>query len=154
MNCALPSRGRSDDGSAAVEAALVMSLLVLLVVGTAELGRAFWTYHTMLFAVEEAGRFAMIHSHLPPLSCRRQGPAASCPTPSDTPLANCAAALVRQILSSYRVRGVDVSVAEDDAGGSPATITICASYSFDFVAPQLLPQNSLNLTSRLTVPLT
>ena len=33
-----------------------------------------------------------------------------------------------------------------------STITICASYSFDFVAPHLLPYGALNLTRQITVP--
>jgi Flp pilus assembly protein TadG len=140
-----------EDGSTAVEAGVIMSVLLLLIVGSVEFGRAFWTYNTMLLAVEEAGRYAMLHHAAPSSSCSPQTQASQCPILSDTPLANCSAAQARQILTAYQVPDVDVSVIEDTTS-SPATITICASYSFVFSAAALLPGGPLSLTSRITVP--
>jgi len=59
---------------------------------------------------------------------------------------------VQHVLSAYQAPSIDVSVNEDTTS-SPATITVCASYSFDFVAPQLLPYGPLSLTRQITVPL-
>jgi Flp pilus assembly protein TadG len=146
------SRQCAEQGTAAVEAAVIISVLLLLVVGSAEFARAFWTYNTMLLAVEEAGRYAMAYNHGSPASCSAQSQASRCPSPSNTPLANCSAARARQILSGYRAPNIGVSVVEDKTS-SPTTITVCASYSFDFIAPQLLPYGPLDLTSRVTVPL-
>jgi chorismate synthase len=39
------------------------------------------------------------------------------------------------------------------AASVPGTITVCANYSFDFIAPQLLPFGPLNLTRQVTVPM-
>ena len=66
MNGRTPSRRCAEEGAAAVEAGLVMSVLLLLIIGSVEFGRAFWTYNTMLLAVEEAGRYAMVYKHGPP----------------------------------------------------------------------------------------
>jgi Flp pilus assembly protein TadG len=152
MNDGGPSRRGAEEGAAAVEAAVTMSVLLLLIVGSIEFGRALWTYNTMLLAVEEAGRYAMVSNQGPPVTCSTQSQAPRCPTLSNTPLANCSAELAQQVLSSYEAPRIGVSVTEDTTS-SPATITICTNYSFDFLAPELLPYGPLNLTSQVTVPL-
>jgi len=153
MKLSKQSRGGTEAGSATVEAGVTISLLLLLTVGIVEFGQAFWTYNTMLLAVEEAGRYAMVYNHGPPLACSAQSQAPSCPTLSNTPVANCSAALAQRILSAYQTPNIDVSVTEDRTS-FPATITICASYSGgEFVAPQLLPYGPLSLTRQVTVPL-
>ena len=152
MNDRALARRGAEEGTAAVEAGVTMSVLLLLIVGSVEFGRAFWSYNTMLLAVEEAGRYAMVHNHGPGETCSAQSQVLDCPTLSNTPLANCSAERVQQVMSAYQAPSVGVSVRED-ATASLATITICASYSFDFVAPELLPYGPLNLTSRVTVPL-
>ncbi len=136
----------------AVEAGITISVLLSLIVGTVEFGRALWTYNTMLLAVEEAGRYAMVYNHGPVETCSAQSQASQCPAFSNTPLANCSAERAQQILSAYQAPGIDVSVNEDTTS-SPATMTICASYSFEFLTPQLLPYGPLNLTRQVTVPL-
>ena len=152
MNSRKRSGHASEAGSAAVEAALIMSVLLLAVVGAVETARALWTYNTMLMAVEEAGRYAMMYNHRPPAICMTQTQASQCPALSNTPLANCSAWYAQQILAAYRAPAVAVSVAVDTTT-SPGTITICASHSFDFIAPQLLPYGPLDLISSVTVPM-
>jgi len=152
MNWLKRRRCGADKGTAAVEGALIMSTLLLAVVGSVEFARAFWTHNTMVLAVQQAGRYAMVYNHHPSMTCGAQSQASNCPTLSDTPLANCSAWYALQVLSAYRAPPIGVSVAVD-ATTSPPTTTICASYSFDFVAPQLLPYGPLDLTSRVTVPL-
>ena len=152
MNGRGSCRHRAEAGSVAVEAGITISVLLLLIVGSVEFGRAFWTQNTMLLAVEEAGRYAMVYNRGPVVTCNAQSQAPHCPTFSNTPLANCSAARAQQILSAYQAPSIGVSVNEDTTS-SPATMTICASYSFDFLAPQLLPYGPLDLTSQVTVPL-
>ena len=151
MIAARPLRYFTDQGSAAVETSVILSALLLMIVGSIEFGRAVWTENTMLLAVQEAGRFAMI-SNDPPISCGAQSQAVSCPASSNTPLANCAAALAQQVLSSYQVANTEITVREDQTS-APATITVCARHSFGFAAPGLLPYGPLNLKSQVTVPL-
>lgn len=142
----------TEAGTVAVEAVLIMSVLLLAVFGGVETARAFWTYNTMLMAVEQAGRYAMMYNYRPPAICMTQTQASQCPALSNTPLANCSAWYAGQILAAYRAPAIAVSVAVDTTT-SPATITICASHSFDFIAPQLLPYGPLDLISSVTVPI-
>jgi Flp pilus assembly protein TadG len=143
----------SEQGATAVETALIISTLLLLIFGAIEFGRAFWTYNTMVLAVEEAGRYAMVYNQGPPTTCSAQTQAASCPTLSSTALANCAAAQAQSVLSTYGApSAVAVSVSQNGAG-TPPTMTICGSYSFNFIAPTLLPYGPIGLTTQLTVPL-
>ena len=146
------SKHTTEAGTAAVEAVIIMSVLLLAVVGGIETARALWTYNTMLMAVEQAGRYAMTYNHRPPAICMAQSQASQCPALSNTPLANCSAWYARQILTAYRAPAIAVSVAVDTTT-SPATITVCASHSFDFIAPQLLPYGPLDMISSVTVPM-
>ena len=146
------SRYPNDQGSAAVEASIILSALLLLIVGSIEFGRALWTGNTMQLAIQEAGRFAMISNDAPPTSCGAQSQTPSCPAPSNTPLANCVAALAQQVLSSHQVENIEISVREDQTS-TPATITVCARHTFGFAAPGLLPFGPFNLKSQVTVPL-
>jgi Flp pilus assembly protein TadG len=142
----------AEDGAAAAEAALVMAVLLLLVAGSIEFAQALWTNNTMLLAIEQAGRYAMVHNRGPAMACAAQTQASHCPALTATPLADCTAKEAEQALSAYQAPNIGVSVSED-AASSPATITICASYSFDFLAPRLLPYRLLDLSVRVTVPL-
>jgi Flp pilus assembly protein TadG len=152
MNRGGPSPHRAEEGSVAVEAGITISVLLLLIIGSVEFGRAFWTYNTMLLAVEEAGRYAMVYNHGPVATCSPQNQASHCPAFSNTPLANCSAVWTQQILSAYQAPSIGVSVNEDTMS-SPPTMTICSSYTFDFLALQLVPYGPLQLTSQVTVPL-
>jgi Flp pilus assembly protein TadG len=145
-------RSIGNRGSAAVEAAIVLPVLLLLLLGSMELGRLMWTYNTMLSGVEEGARYVLVHARSPASlpSCAAQGAAPDCPAPSGTPLANCAATQVQDVLQSYQVTGVGVSVQED--ASSPPAVTLCASYAFDLVAPDLLPAGPINLNIKITVP--
>ena len=152
MNGRKRSRRATEAGSAAVEAAFIMSALLLAVVGSVEFARALWIYNTMLIAVEQAGRYAMAYYHRPSAICMAQTQAPRCPALSDTPLTNCSAEYAQQVLSAYQAPPIGVSVAIDETT-SPPTVTICASRSFDFIAPGLLLYGPLELTSRVTVPI-
>ena len=152
MNSRKGSNHSAEAGTAAVEAALIMSVLLLAVVGGVETARALWTHNTMLMAVEQAGRYAMMYNHRPPAICMTQTQASQCPTLSNTPVANCSAWYAQQVLAAYRTPSIGVSVTVDNTT-SPATVTICASHSFDFIAPHLLPYGPLDLMSSVTVPM-
>jgi Flp pilus assembly protein TadG len=142
----------ADDGAAAAEAAVIMTALLLLVCGSIEFAQALWTNNTMLLAVEQAGRYAMVHNRAPAMTCVTQTQASRCPALSRTPIADCAASAAAQVLSAYKAPNIAVSASEDTTS-NPATITICATYSFGFLVPQLLPFDLLELNVRVTVPL-
>jgi Flp pilus assembly protein TadG len=137
-------RGR-EEGSAAVEAALALPILLLFVVGSVEVGRALWTYHRMLLAVEEAGRYAMVYGASPSLLT-----SASCPSVASVTLANCAVAKANANLAAYGTTGVTVSSSEDTS--TPKNLTITATSTFNFIVPRLLPFGPVNLRSQVKVP--
>lgn len=141
---ARPRRGK-EEGSAAVEAALVLPILLLFIIGSVEFGRALWTYHTMLLAVEEAGRYAMVYGASPNLLS-----SASCPNVTTVTLSNCAVAKANAYLAAYGGTGVTVSPSEDSS--TPPNLTITATYPFNFVTPGLLPYGPITLSSQVTVP--
>src|SRR5262249_38382769 len=131
---------RAEGGAAAAEAALTMTVLLLMIVGSMEFAQALWTNNTMLLAVEQAGRYAMVHNKAAPTTCAAQNQASHCPVLSATPLANCAASWAQEALSSYQAPNIGVSASEDTTS-TPNTMTICASYSFNFIAPGLFSED-------------
>jgi Flp pilus assembly protein TadG len=50
-----------DEGAAAVEGAIVIAILIAMIFGVIEFGRAVWQWNTVMLAVQEAGRYVMIH---------------------------------------------------------------------------------------------
>lgn len=50
-------RGRSERGAAAVEFAVILPILLLVVGGAVEFGRAFWFYDTLSKATRDAARY-------------------------------------------------------------------------------------------------
>jgi Flp pilus assembly protein TadG len=141
-----PLRRGKEEGSAAIEAALVLPILLLFMIGSVEFGRALWMYHTMLLAVEEGGRYAMVYGE----SSSLLG-SASCPNVTTVNLSNCTAAKANAYLADY-YGGTDVSVSATEDSSTPANMTISATYSFNFITPVLLPFGPITLTSTVTVP--
>ena len=101
----------------AVEAAVLLPTLLLLMVGVVKFGTAYWQWHTMLLAVEQAGRYVMVNN-------------SSCDT-------TCAENQMKTVLSSASVcttpsKGHICVSATKDTSTSPSTMTLTANYSFDF----------------------
>ena len=111
-----PSLRAAEDGGPAVDAALIMSVLLLLILGIIEVGSAYWGWNTMLLAVEEAGRYAMLYHNYPtnPPGCTGT-------------LADCAVAWANQ--NGGNVFG-SVSCTN-----TASTMTCTATYNFNFIYP-------------------
>jgi Flp pilus assembly protein TadG len=128
------SRDRWNEGAAAVEAALVLPVLFLFVLGIVQFGMALWQWNTMLLAVEQAGRYVMINN----TSCG----------------VSCAETQMQAVLSGASVCTTPTSgqmcvSASTTSGGTPSTMTLAAAYSFSplaFFQP-------FTITSQGTVPL-
>lgn len=54
------ARRGAEEGAVAVEFAIIVSVLMLLLLGIFEFGVAFYRWNTMLLAVQQAGRYVMI----------------------------------------------------------------------------------------------
>ena len=56
------SERRREEGAMAAEEALILPVLFLMIFGIIEFGTVFWQWNTMLLAVEQAGRYAMVNN--------------------------------------------------------------------------------------------
>jgi len=110
-----------------VDAALIFTALLLLILGIIEFGTAYWAWNTMLLAVEEAGRYAMLYN-------RNTGyatpPSQTC-SASPATLGNCAVAWANQ--TNGPVFGTLNCTSGCNGAGN--TITFTAQYSFNFIYP-------------------
>jgi Flp pilus assembly protein TadG len=107
-----PARGKKGQGL--VEFALVVPLLILLVIGIAEFGRAWMTRNILVGAAREAVRIAAV-----------TGDQAA------------AVARANDILSSAAIAGADVST-EDD-GAAYGTYRVTVTYVFPTVIAGFIP---------------
>jgi len=139
---------RSDEGAVAVEAAFVITAFVLLIFGLFQFAEIFWAWNTMILALGEGGRYAMVYN---PINFPSGPPASSCTLASPT-LANCAVAQANAALATYPSLTVSVSCTAG-CTGTPTTITLQGTFTFNFFVPQLLPYGPITMTQQLTVPL-
>lgn len=107
---------RSEEGATAVEAALVILVFVLLIFGLVQFAEIFWTWNTMILALGEGGRYAMVYN---PTNFPNGPPASSCSVASPT-LAKCAVAQANAALTTYPSLSVTVSCTAG-CTGTPAT---------------------------------
>jgi Flp pilus assembly protein TadG len=150
MTAALPMRdGRrlrgSEEGATAVESAIVLSAFVLLIFGIVQFGQVFWIYNTMMLAVEEAARYAMVYNSGPPSG----GWSATGCTAASPTLTSCTKNAADRTLSACQVSAVNVPTPSTTS----TTMTITANYTFNFIAPNILPYGPLSLQRQVTVPL-
>lgn len=123
-----PSLGRDSSGASAVEFAMVLPVLLAVLVGVLEFGRALWLRHDMQFAVEEAARFALAN---------------------DTATTTAISARASSRLAAIGPNSAVVQIATIiDA----AAVTITASTDFQPVVPGLLPPGTITLTARARMP--
>ena len=139
---------RSEEGATAVEAALVILVFTILIFGLVQFAEIFWTWNTMILALGEGARYAMVYN---PTNFPSGPPASSCSVATPT-LANCAVAQATAALATYPSLTVTVSCTAG-CTGTPATMTLQGTFTFNFVAPQLLPYGPITMTQQLTVPL-
>jgi len=130
---------REDEGATAVEAALVISVLIFLTFGIIEFGMALWAWNTMGLAVQDAGRYAMINN----ASATVQADAinlmqTSLATAPGTVSTTCTTPTADQICLSART-----------TAGTPSLMTLTAAYGFKVIG--LSP--TYTLTSQATFPL-
>jgi hypothetical protein len=144
-----PRHPGSEQGATAVETALIMSALLLLIFGAMEFSVAFWTYNTMVLAIQEAGRYAMVFN---PGNYPSGPPPSSCPGVPTVTLGNCAVARANSVLAAYAVSGVSVSC-PGCTSGTPVAMTLQATYAINFVTSNLFPYGPISLQTQLTVPL-
>ncbi len=122
-------RLRSEKGQNLVEFALVVPLLLLIVIGIAEFGRAWMARNILTGAAREAARVAAVNST--PGAARSRG---------------------LEILTSASMPTGDISVV--DSGAAYGTVTVTATYLFPITVAGFIPglsDSSIMLTSTTTI---
>jgi hypothetical protein len=124
---------RRDEGTAAVEAALIAPVLFFAILGIVEFGTALWQWNTMLLAVEQAGRYVMVNN-------------SSCDV-------SCAETQMQAVLSSASIcttpSAGQICVSATTSAGTPSSMTLTTAYSFNLLSLF----GPFTITSRGTVPL-
>jgi Flp pilus assembly pilin Flp len=116
---------RSEEGATAVEAAIVLSTFLVITLGLVQFAMACWNYSTMLLAVDEGGRTAMVYNPVnypagppaPPAPCPAQTQAAGCPPITVGAFENCAVHQAQIVLANYKAPNT-VAVSANRIAGS------------------------------------
>jgi Flp pilus assembly protein TadG len=135
---------RGDRGQALVETAFVLPLLLILIVGLFDVGRAIWLSNTLATAVREGSRYGVVHGAL---SGSPTGPGSASYTPPDVDTA--ITAQVRRyaigVPASLDVR----STWPDGNANRGSRVVVSASFPFTPVLAQaFLGTNTLRVTLR------
>lgn len=135
---------RADEGTAAVEWAIILSPLVLLLLGIMEFANAYWTWNTMELAVGEGARYAMVFNQYAPTKATAPKGGVEC---SDTAGNGTFEDYVVSQIQNNLIAFTDTSgftiKACTDTTVSPSTLTINIT----------LPYGAITLRSGSTVPL-
>lgn len=136
-----PANIRScENGATAVEMAITLLAVIVLILGMCEFAVGYWMLHTTLLAVEEIGRYAMVNN--------------ATITATDAESRVCNILTGSTSACSNPAVGQSCSPAAGqycvNATSANGTMTLTASYGFNFIE---LTGGSLTLTSQVTVPL-
>lgn len=137
--CRLPRLGAAEEGVASIEWAVIFIPLLLLIFGIIEFAQAYWTWNTMLLAVGDGARYAMVFNSY--------NSAAGC---SGTLQDNTVSVVQQSLIGIADPSDFTISACSTTST-TPATITISASYNFTFLAAGI--SGPLTLSTQVTVPL-
>ncbi len=112
-----------ERGAATVEFAIIFPILLLLVLGLIEVGRAIWTQTTLDYAVQAAARCAAVSPNL----CR------------DVPSYAARKAFGLNFNDPASVFVVSSGSCSVDANGIPTGAQVTASLPFDWLVPAFFP---------------
>ena len=131
------SRRGWEEGATAVEAAISLGVLAFLIFGIIDLGMALWQWNTMVLAVEQAGRYAMVNNAtITPATAEAQIQAVltsasiSCPLPSSPSAGNWYVCATKN-------------------AGTPPTMSLSASYGYSVIGLA----GPFKVAAQATVPL-
>ena len=138
-----PARHATEWGQALVETALVLPLLLLLIVGLFDAGRAIWLSNTLASAVREGSRYGVVHGAL---SGSPTGPGSASYTPPDTDTTITAQvrAYATGVPSSLDVE----STWPDGNANRGSRIVVTASFPFTPILSQVFLGGGLSVTLR------
>ena len=119
------SRRSRDDGAVAVEAALAISILVVLIFGIVEFGMALWSWNTMVLAVEDAGRYVMVHNASCDTSCAV--------SQMQTTLAAAPGSVSTTCTGAPAANQICISATVPSPQTTPPTMTLTAVYGYNVI---------------------
>jgi hypothetical protein len=131
----------AEDGATAVEAALVLSLVVGVVLIIIDFAQAFFIWNTLQLVVGQASRYVMVQTSIPPGS-----PSAGCPPAVAT---SCAVSTLTMLLpdaSSSCSGGPTPGQYCVSAGCTSTSCSLSAMYGFKFLGVY-------TLMGQITVPI-
>jgi Flp pilus assembly protein TadG len=126
-----------------VETALVLPLLLLLIVGLFDVGRAIWLSNTLATAVREGTRYGVVHGAL---SGSPTGPGAASYTPPDTDTT--ITAQVRNYASGVPNNLTVLSTWPDGNANRGSRIVVTATFPFTPILSQVFLGGGLGITLR------
>ncbi len=132
-----------SSGQALVETALVLPLLLILIVGLFDVGRAIWLSNTLATAVREGSRYGIVHGAL---SGSPTGPGAASYTPPDTDMA--ITAWVRSYATGVPDTLTVQSTWPDGNANRGSRIVVSASFPFTPILSQVFLGSGLGITLR------
>lgn len=132
----LPIRAllRRDEGTAAVEFGLVASVLLVLMLGTIDVGRLLWIQHSLSTRVSDALRYASL-----------RGAGSGHPASAEQVVA-----YLRQGLGGTDPERLAVEVGWEPDNRPNARVTVDARYVYDSILTPLMPVEGLVLRSTKT----
>ncbi len=130
-----------DRAQALVETALVLPLLLLLIVGLFDVGRAIWLSNTLATAVREGTRYGIVHGAL---SASPTGPGAASYTPPNTDTT--ITAQVRSYASGVPNNLTVLSTWPDGNANRGSRIVVSASFPFTPILAQVFLGSGLGIT--------
>jgi Flp pilus assembly protein TadG len=133
-----PQRFGAEEGATAVEAAIMLSIFLTLVVGIIEFAFVYWISNSMLLAAEAAGRYAMVNN-------ATASNFAGC-TASPATLTSCTVNAAQQNLVALDATQFTVTATEQTTV-TPQTMTIQVHYTVSVLGM------TVPLTRQVTVPL-
>lgn len=133
----------SERAQALVETALVLPLLLLLIVGFFDAGRAIWLSNTLATAVREGSRYGVVHGAL---SGAPTGPGATSYTAPDTDTT--ITAQVRRYAAGVPSNLTVLSTWPDGNANRGSRIVVSASFPFTPILVQVFLGGGLGITLR------
>jgi Flp pilus assembly protein TadG len=131
----------SEDGATAVEAALVLSIFVGVILTIIDFAQAFFVWNTLQLVVGQTSRYVIVQNGIPGSSCDATCAQTALETAIPT-AAICSAPTTGQ----YCVNAICNPTSCSSTSSTPATMTLSALYGFNFVGSYIL-------TGQITVPI-
>jgi hypothetical protein len=132
----------SEDGATAVEAAFVLSVFVLMVLGIVYFGQAFFTWNRLQLVVGQASRYVIVQTSIP-------NPPGSKYCPPASPPVSCAISALTTLLPDASSNCTGAPAPDQycvDASCTATTCSLSALYGFKF-------GSLYTLTGQITVPI-